>query len=266
MSQQLAGKVALIVGGETVVGIDIAQEFARQGATLLVQGPYRGLASRIVQSIQEEGGEAAVYQGDLEQNERALDFVQTAVNRYGRIDSLVLATEIHASSQQCADLIPDARWTQQAIQSSLLTCYYALPYLQMTQGSILAICSEICPLMYSQIAPHEAALKAWLRSFIQSTAQQQTHRQVRANFIGSGPLDLTLSEETRDGLQSAMLGIDPIEVPQVCRFLASDRAADVTGAAYIIRDCLPEMEAIAPFHQSHVNCPIESSVSQVTSQ
>ena len=85
---RLEDKVAIITGGANGMGAEEARMFAREGAKVLLVDFQEDRARETRQLIQEEGGVASTFQGDMTKLEDCQNMVGAAMDRYGRVDIL----------------------------------------------------------------------------------------------------------------------------------------------------------------------------------
>ena len=83
---RFAGKVVLITGATSGIGRATAEEFAREGATVVFNGRRKDLGAEVVRGIQEFGGQAEYVQSDMGDPAQVQSFIDGAVSRYGQID------------------------------------------------------------------------------------------------------------------------------------------------------------------------------------
>src|SRR5215467_14590931 len=93
MAGRLAGKVAVVTGaaprGEGVGnGMATALLFAREGAKVVLVNRGAERAEKLAKQIKQEGGEAAVFAGDVAKPQSAEAMAEFAVKQYGRLDIL----------------------------------------------------------------------------------------------------------------------------------------------------------------------------------
>ncbi len=89
MDLQLKGKCALITGSSSGIGEGIAKALAQEGVTVVVHGRNETQASRVVQEIVANGGEAFIAIGDLATDTGAEQVVDKALSTLGAVDILV---------------------------------------------------------------------------------------------------------------------------------------------------------------------------------
>src|SRR5947208_1640907 len=86
---RLLGKVALVTGGGTGIGLAVAEEFARQGASVVVAGRRPEPLADAVESIRKDGGTVTAAAGDVGRSADTARLVAETVDAYGRIDVLI---------------------------------------------------------------------------------------------------------------------------------------------------------------------------------
>lgn len=245
MSRRLEGKVAIVTGAGTGIGEAIAHKFAKEGASVVVNGLPDDPIREVVEALNEYGGEAIAYAGDVSEEAHAQACVQAAINKYGRLDVLVSNAGIFVATAETQDYPVDAfdQTIRMNIRSTFLMTKYALPHLQKTQGNIVAAGSEAGFNGVAQNSPY-GGTKGWVHSFIKGVAVEQAKYGVRANCYcpgaidtawthkETGPMDAEMEEMLVMAAPMARRGT-PEEMANVCAFLASDEASYVTGALWL---------------------------------
>lgn len=89
INDKLKGKVAIVTGGASGIGGEIARKLAQDGARVLIIDINESTAADNVTQIQDAGGTASSIIGDVAQEEVARGMVERAVSEYGRLDILV---------------------------------------------------------------------------------------------------------------------------------------------------------------------------------
>lgn len=88
-TSRLDGKVALVTGGAKGIGRGIARRFAREGASVLIVDRDVDTGATTAKEIESFGGVSSFLATDVTQRDQVVASVQTAVERYGRLDILV---------------------------------------------------------------------------------------------------------------------------------------------------------------------------------
>ncbi|MEZ4671276.1 MAG: SDR family oxidoreductase [Anaerolineae bacterium] len=135
--------VTIITGASSGIGEALAYELARQGAWLVLGARRLDNLETIAANCREMGGKALAVQADVSQQADCEKLVRTAVDNYGRVDTLVNNAGITMWAR-FADL-KDPALIEQIMKVNFLGAvyctYYALPYLKQTQGRIANISS-----------------------------------------------------------------------------------------------------------------------------
>ncbi len=245
MSRRLEGKVAIVTGAGTGIGEAIAHKFAKEGAQVVVNGLPDDPIQDVVDAINQYGGEAIAYAGDISEPYHAQACVQAAIDQYGRLDVLVNNAGVFLATGETQDYPIDAfdKTIRMNIRSAFLMTKYALPHLQKTRGNIVAAGSEAGFNGVPQNSPY-GGTKGWMHSFIKGVAVEQAKYGVRVNCFcpgaidtawthkETGPMDAEMEEMTVMAAPMGRRGT-PEEMANVCAFLASDEASYVTGALWL---------------------------------
>ncbi|MGP1375067.1 MAG: SDR family NAD(P)-dependent oxidoreductase [Almyronema sp.] len=230
LTGRLSGKVAIVTCVDTPFRAGIAQRFGLEGAHVVVSGENEESLHRVVHYLQRKGCSASLYSGNLSQPEHALHCVQTAIRKYGQIDSLVCGAEPPAWAALDSYLISEFDQVLDILRATFLMIKYSLPYLKQTHGSIIAIASETS-LEHPEAAPYGRAMQAWITAFVARLNQLQTQNNIRAHCLCSQLKHWDADLIPEDDL-SAEFVLPPEEVSRMCVYLASEQGRCVKGARY----------------------------------
>ncbi|HWE25698.1 MAG TPA: SDR family NAD(P)-dependent oxidoreductase [Myxococcales bacterium] len=240
MARLLEGKVAIITGAGGGIGREHALTFAQEGAKVVVNdlgsdrhggGKGAELADKTVADIKAAGGEATANYDSVATREGADGLVWTALNKYGRIDVLVNNAGILRDktllnmSQQDFDLVLDVH-----LRGTFL-CTQAVARVLKAQGKGGRIINttSLSGLLGNFGQGNYAAAKGGIYSLTRTASMEFQRMGVTVNAIAP----VALTRMTQDlamfkGLTTEQIG--PQYVAPVAAFLASDLAADITGA------------------------------------
>ncbi|MBD0280216.1 MAG: SDR family oxidoreductase [Flavisolibacter sp.] len=243
---RLAGKVAIVTGGATGIGEAICKKFAREGASVVVNGFPEDPVNDVVREIQQQGGEAAAFVGDISVDDFAMRCVQFAVATYGKLDILVNNAGVFPIMEEIENYPSDAfdYLLKNNIRTAFLMTKYAIPELRKTKGCIVSAGSEAGEKGLPENAPY-GGTKGFMHAFTRGVAVEQAKYGVRANCVVPGAIDTAWTHKESGPMsmrqEKLFLAATPMgrrgtpeEVANVYLFLASDEASYVTGALWAV--------------------------------
>ena len=238
---RLKGKVAVVTGSTSGIGIGIATLFAAEGAKVVICGRRESKGQAVVDRIRDQGGEASYHYMDISQPDSIEKLFADTAEQYGRIDILVNnAANVGLKDGRVDELTLDM-WDG-IFQSDLRGTFYAtkcvIPYLQKneTGGSILNIGSMAsCSGDLGSTA--YACAKAAVNTLTQYTATQYGKQKIRCNCVRPGlivtPENETRIPQTLKDIFSGNILVDrwgcPEDIGHICVYVASDESEYVTG-------------------------------------
>ena len=239
---RLEGKVAIVTGaGSSGPGVGNGKAasvlFAREGAKVLLVDINTDHAQETLELITAEGGEASVFQADVTNADHCRSMVESAVERYGRLDILDNNVGVILRAK-FADIDPED-WDRVMtinLKSMMLASQSAIPrMIDSGGGSIINITSVAGIRAWSDAA--YAASKAGIIGLTQTVAAEYGRYGIRANAIAPGAVYTPmvawqLSDEAREiRRESTLLGTEGTawDVAWAAVYLASDEARWVTG-------------------------------------
>ncbi|HMJ35468.1 MAG TPA: SDR family oxidoreductase [Baekduia sp.] len=238
-SGRLAGKAAVITGGDSGIGKAVAIAFAREGADVLISYLDEDEdAQNTARWVQDAGRKAVLVSGDLQDPAHCRAVIDRAVEEFGRIDVLVSNAAFQMSRDSLED-IPDEEWDR-TIQTNLTAmfhlCKRAVPHMS-AGGSIIGSSSVNSDNPKPTLLPYDIT-KAGVANFMAGLAQMLGPRGIRANSVAPGPIWTPLIPATMPPEQVKTFGAEtplgragqPSELAPVYVLLASDEASYVSGA------------------------------------
>lgn len=255
MSRSLDGKVALITGGNSGIGLATAHLFLQEGAKVAISGRD----SKTLDIAQQQlGTKSLVLQADVSKLAELDSLFEAIEKRYGHLD-IVFANAgvttpclLEQMSEERFDTMFDIN-----VKGTYFTVQKSLPYLQ--SGAKIVLNASIAQYTgvpgFSAYAASKAAVRALARNF----AGELASRGIRVNVVSPGPIATPiwgraaggnfLESETEKQFASrvplARMG-QAGEVAQTVLFLASDASSYITGCEIMVDGGVVALPAAAP--------------------
>ncbi|TQM03137.1 SDR family oxidoreductase [Pseudonocardia kunmingensis] len=228
----LAGKVALVTGGDSGIGRAVCAAFAKEGADVaLAYLDEDADAEHTAKLVRAEGRRCLLLRGDLAEAAQCVDVVERTVAELGRLDVVVnnVATQEPVDSPE---EITDERWTHTFdinIHSYFRVTKAALPHLR--EGSAIINTSSINGLRGNKSLIDYSATKGAINALTYSLAQSLVDRGIRVNCVAPGPVWTPLIPATMPPEKVESFGkqvpmgraADPDEIAPSYVFFAADR-------------------------------------------
>ena len=238
-SGRLAGKKAVITGGDSGIGRAVAIAYAREGADVLISYLDEHDDAEEVAALVRDAGRAAVtVPGDLSDPAHCRAVIAKAVEEFGGIDVLV-SNAAYQMTHQELDEISDEEWDytfRLNVGAYFHLVKAALPHLR-EGASIIGSSSVNSDMPSPTLAPY-AATKAAIANFSASLAQLLGDKGIRVNSVAPGPIWTPLIPATMPPEKVKNFGADtplgragqPAELAAAYVLLASDNGSYISGA------------------------------------
>lgn len=247
-SQQLSGKKALVTGSDTGIGREIALEFARQGADVVLHYcHHKDGAVTASEEIQAMGRRTAVFRADFDELDQAVALADSAIEAFGAIDCLVNNAGI---TFNCPFLKMQAEHFDKLFNVNFRAQYFITQRIveNMMEHKGGAICN-LSSIHGLQGAPEHsayAATKGAIMSYTRALAVELGHRGIRVNAIAPGWITVenyfkvipgfNLEQAKKDAAQTvpiARFGV-PLDVARAAAFLCSDDSGFLLGQTIVL--------------------------------
>lgn len=218
-----ADKVVIVTGGSSGIGKGCAYEFVRAGAKVVLCCNDEEEGSAVASGLQDlargqGGGEALFVYCDVRKSEDIRGLVETAVERYGRIDCLINNAGWHPPHKPIDDFsVEDFRALLELNLVSVFTaCKLALPHLRRVGGNIINMSSLVAQIG-QQHATTYVATKGAITAFTKALALDEAKNGVRVNSVSPGNIFTPLWQQAIK------------DAPDPERYLAAGEAAQALG-------------------------------------
>lgn len=240
---KLEGKVAVITGGSSGIGLATAKRLVAEGAYVFITGRRQ---SELDKAAAEIGRNVTTVQGDVS-NLDDLDRLYDVVGRLkGGVDILMASAGV-VERVTLADATPEHFDKTFAVNARGLffTVQKALPLLR--DGASVVLVSSCLHMMGLPEHGTYAATKAAVRSFARTWASELKDRKIRVNTLSPGPVDTPIIDgqfKTAAEAQAAKAEFsaatplgrigEPDELARTALFLASDDSSFATGIDLVV--------------------------------
>lgn len=237
-SGKLAGRVAIITGGDSGIGRAVAIGFAKEGADVAIAYLYERVdAEATRQMVESYGARCLLLEVDLRQPAYCKEVVRRTVEHYGRLDVLVLNQGVQFP-QESLLCISDEQ-LENTFRTNIFPMFYltraALPHLQ--PGSSIISTASVTAYAGAPLLVDYSSTKGAVVSFTRSLSLQLVDKGIRVNAVAPGPIwtPLTVSSYPADyvatfGRNTPMKRAgQPFELAPTYIYLASDDSSFVTG-------------------------------------
>ena len=239
------GQVAIITGAQQGIGKAIAVKLASEGADIVVNWlDDKEKASEVADLVKSQGRKVVMFKGDIGQNDQARNLVSVTMDAFGKIDVLVNNAGIYPRIPFFD--VTEKDWNK-IVQTNLKGAFFCSQMVAKkmrefgTGGNIINISSQAISGLAKEGSVYSIS-KTALIGLTKTLAMELAPHRIRVNAIAPGLTDtdqprLGLTEtEISDRANNSPLGriVYPEEVAELAAFLASKKAAMITGQTHHI--------------------------------
>ena len=244
---ELEGKVSLITGASRGIGRVIALKLASLGSKVAVnyvaiEPANKADADDVVETIMRTGGEATAVEADVRDSEAVKTMVDQVTDKWGRIDILVNNAGINRDtlllrmSDDAWDAVIDTN-----LRGAFLCTKFAVKHMMRQQwGRVISI-SSVVGRVGNAGQSNYAASKGGIIAFTKSIAREMGSRNITVNAVAPGFIVTDMTDKLPAERRESILAMIPLQrlgqpedVAELVAFLASERAAYITGQAITV--------------------------------
>lgn len=247
-ANKLAGKVALITGGDSGIGRAVAFLYAREGADVAInflkeETPDATETKRAIEAL---GRRCLLLAGDLTREKTAASLVERTVREFGQLDILVSNAAHQSHKETVSDLT--AAELRETYETNVFACIRLVQSAvkHLKPGSAIVVTSSETGILGSKGLQDYASTKGALNALVKTLSMELVDKGIRINAVAPGPVwtPLNPSDRGRTAKEVSQFGKDtpmkrpaqPEELSPAYVFLASE-----ADSSYITGIVLPVM-------------------------
>jgi len=238
-SGRLAGKVAIVTGGDSGIGRAVCALFAREGADIaLIYRENKRDADDTVSIVESEGRSGLAIKADVGKPAAARKIVDQVIDRFGRLDVLVNDAGEQHPAEDIRDISPEQ--LKRTFATNIFGMFYlvqaSLPHLK--RGAAIVNCTSVTMYKGSKGLLDYSATKGAITAFTRSLSENLVGKGIRVNGVAPGPIWTPLNprggapvEKVESFGESTPMKRpgEPNEVAPAFLFLACDDSSYMSG-------------------------------------
>jgi NAD(P)-dependent dehydrogenase (short-subunit alcohol dehydrogenase family) len=244
---RLEGKVAVITGGASGMGMVASKLFASEGARVVLTDVNDEAAEATASAIRGAGGEALSLHADISREADAKAMVDAAVDTFGRLDVLYNNAGVMLGDDGSVDAMDESIWDLTLavnVKGVAFGCKYGIPAMIASGGgSIINVASFVAWLGAATSQTAYTASKGAVLAMTREIAVEYARRGIRCNALCPGPIETPLlmqllSDDAKRQRRFVHIPMGRLgqaeELAKAALFLASDDSSFMTGASLIV--------------------------------
>ena len=237
------GKIVLVTGGGSGIGLASSQAFAAAGATVIVADLSEDNGNRAVELIRSAGGEAQFRRVNVANEDEVIALIEHIAKSHGRLDIAHNNAGIEAMTVPLAQ-VPSDNW-RKVIDVNLSSVFYCLkaeiPVMVSQGGGAIVNTASVAGLIGGFNLSVYTAAKHGVVGLTKAAAMDYATQGVRINALCPGAIDTPfLAQLPKPFLDRLIFGTPmtrlgkPAEMAQAILWLCSDAASYVTGQSLAV--------------------------------
>jgi NAD(P)-dependent dehydrogenase (short-subunit alcohol dehydrogenase family) len=244
---RLEGKVALITGGGSGMGMVASKLFASEGAMVVLTDVADAAGEAVAADITSTGGDAIFVHADVSHETDARAMVDAAIERFGGLDVLYNNAGVMLPEDGSVDSMDSEIWDTTLavnVKGVAFGCKYGVPaMIARGGGSIINVASFVAWLGAATSQTAYTASKGAVLAMTREIAVEYARKGVRCNALCPGPIETPLlmkllSDEAKRQRRFVHIPMGRLgraeELAKAALFLASDDSSYMTGASLIV--------------------------------
>ena len=241
----MTGKVAIVTGGGSGIGLGMARGLASHGVTVVVADFHAERSASAVQELQALGARASALDVDVSDDDAVRAMVRETVKLYARLDILInnVGTNVRATPDELS--VDDWRKVMDTnLTSAFLASHLAYPEMKKVGGGKIVNVASIMAVFANPLAPAYVASKGGMVQLTKSCAIAWAKDGIQVNAVLPGFIDTDMGRDARraiPGLEARVVARTPAarygrpdDLAGTAVFLCSSASDFITGAAIVV--------------------------------
>ncbi len=239
---KLNGKIAIVTGATSGIGLEVAKHLCQQGATVILNGRNEEKGTQILKDLTDQGFSADYYNFDVTKEDQVSENINAIGEKYGKIDVLVNNAGGLGGRARFEEMTTEFYRSVLALNldSVFFASRAAIPYLKKgTHPTIINFTSNAAWNAGGPGAGMYGTSKAGVNTITRALAKDLAEYGIRVNAVSPGTIDTPFHKQIKstkpevfaswkNNIMLGRLG-QPKDVASVVAFLASEDAAFITA-------------------------------------
>ncbi len=234
---ELTGHIALVTGAGSGIGKAAAIELARSGARVAASDVNSTSVSSVVEEIKGVGGDAFCCTADVSVRSQVDKMIEAVTEALGKVD--ILVNNAGFGQYKPFETLTETDWDRMMavhLKGAFNCAQAVLEQMKTAQWGRIVNMASVAGMTGTPTHCHYSAAKAGLIGFTKALARELAPHNITVNAVAPGLTDTPFIKAVKPELQQAVIDRTPMrrpaspqEVAWACCFLASDKAAYITG-------------------------------------
>jgi len=247
-NDNFAGKVAIITGGTSGIGLHTAITLLQYGASVALIGRQQGKGQDVLEKLKIYASKVCFIQGDISKAQDCRKVIDQTITQFGRLDIVINSAGIYME-KAISDVEEDEfdQMMDTNVKGTYFICKYALPYMRRNGNGAIVNISSDAGINGNCLCTTYCASKGAVTTFTKALSLETIHYGIRVNCVCPGDVDTPMLQEQLAGMDNPqeylrdMASLYPMgriaqpqEIANVICFLVSDMASFVNGAIWTV--------------------------------
>jgi NADP-dependent 3-hydroxy acid dehydrogenase YdfG len=195
----LAGHVSLVTGASSGIGAGVVRALSAEGATVIAVARRYDRLTELIDAVTKSSGSALALELDVTNGPSIVQCIETIVERFGRIDSVVNAAGVMLSARTAeADIIDWQRMFDTNVLGLMAVTHAAFSVMRAQGSGHVVNISSVSARLANAGSPGYAATKSAVNTFSESLRKEGTSLNIRVTVVSPGIVETELFDHPAD--------------------------------------------------------------------